>query len=337
MNVAAFTGLNGPEDVAVREVGEPIPNGDEVILDVHACAINRHDLWILQGDSAMVDADDLPFVSGLDVAGVVDDVGDHVDSVAVGDRVVLCPNQTCGSCRFCREGPENRCEHYSLYHGGLAERAAVRADRLVALPDDVGTVAAAAVPTAYMTALHMLRRAAVGAGDLVLVPGATGGVGVAAVQLIDAIGARSIGTSSSPSKLDRLTRIGADYTVEAATPEGMRKAVEKIGEPDAVLNHLGGGYTEAGLDTLERGGKMVICGRTAGGRSEIDVPQLFLQHYEIIGSTMGTQGDLQTLVQLLADDEFEPVVDAEYALSDTDRAFADMENRDAFGKLVVRP
>ncbi|RRJ31462.1 alcohol dehydrogenase catalytic domain-containing protein [Halocatena pleomorpha] len=337
MNVAAFTGFGGPEDVAVREIDTPGPGNGEAMIDVHACAINRHDLWILEGDSAMVGSEELPFVTGLDVAGVVRTVGDGVKSVSAGDRVVLCPNQTCGVCRFCRDGPENLCEQFSLFHGGLAEHAVVNADRLVTLPESVETTAVAAVPTAYMTALHMLRRADVGPGDLVLIPGATGGVGVAATQLVDAVGARSIGTSTSAAKLDRLSGIGADFTIKGNDTETIGDAVANIGAPDAVLNHLGGEYTEMGLSVLRRGGRMVICGRTAGGRSEIDIPELFLDHKHVIGSTMGTQKDLQTLVQLLADATFEPVIDDEYELSDTDQAFADMQNRDIFGKLVVHP
>lgn len=337
MRVAAFTDLGGPDGVTVQETDDPEPGSGEVVLAVEACSINRHDLWILEGDSAMVDTDDLPFVTGLDVAGVVREVGNDVESVSSGDRVVLCPNQTCGVCRYCREGPENLCRQFSLYHGGLAEQALIEADRLVALPETVGWSAAAAIPTAYMTAYHMLRRADVSAGDLVFVPGATGGVGVASIQLIDALGARSIGTTTSSAKADRLAEISADHVIESGDIETIREKVTEIGEPDAVLNHLGGEYTEMGLDVLRRGGRMVVCGRTAGDTSDIDVSGLFLGHKRVIGSTMGTQPDLATLVQLAADGAFDPVIGDEYSLDEAGQAFADMQNRDAFGKLIVRP
>jgi NADPH2:quinone reductase len=336
MRVAAFAELIGPDGVSIEETDDPAPAPGQAVVDVRACSINRHDLWILRGDSAMVDTSDLPFVSGLDVAGVVDRVGEGA-SVDPGDRVVLCPNQTCGRCRYCRDGPENRCEAFSLYHGGLAEEALVSADRLVRLPDDVGASAAAALPTAYLTAWHMIRRADVSAGDLVLVPGATGGVGVAAVQLLDAIGARSIGSSRSAEKLARLEDL-ADHTIETGDPEELADRTLEVGETAAVVNHLGGGgYTRAGLRTLERGGRMVICGRTTGETAEIPVGEFFLSHRHVIGSTMGTQPDLERLVDLVADDALDPVVDAEYDLEDTDEAFARMEANDAVGKLIVRP
>jgi NADPH2:quinone reductase len=337
MRVAAFSELTGPDGVSISNQPTPDPERGEAVVSVEACAINRHDLWILEGDSAMVDADDLPFVTGLDVAGTVDAVGEGVTAVEPGDRVVLCPNETCGTCRYCREGPENLCENFSLYHGGLAEAARVQADRLVTLPDGVGTVEAAALPTAYMTAFHMLRRVEAGPGDLVFIPGVTGGVGVAGVQLAAALGADSVGTSSSQAKLERVESLGLDHAIESTDPDEIRAAVTDIGTVDGVLNHLGGEYTQLGLDVLRRGGRMAVCGRTAGGTSEIDIPDLFLGHKRIIGSTMGTQGDLERLVGLVADGELTPEIDETYSLEETSAAFAAMQDRDSVGKLVVTP
>lgn len=335
MRVAAFTDLTGPEGVSLIDRERPDPGPTQAVLDVNACSINRHDLWILEGDSAMVATDDLPFVSGLDVAGIVRATGDEVSSVESGDRVVLCPNETCGTCRFCRGGPENLCASFSLYHGGLAEAAVVSADRLITVPDAVEMTRAAALPTAYMTAYHMLRRAAVGPTDLVFIPGATGGVGVASVQLTAILGARSIGTSSSSAKLDRVDDLGLDVPIEGADPETLRPAVEELGPVDAVVNHLGGPYTQLGLSVLRRGGHMVVCGRTAGQRSEIDIPDLFLDHKRLIGSTMGTQADLETLVELVANGELTPEIDATYPLAEAGAAFAAMQDRESVGKIVV--
>ncbi len=337
MRAAAFTALIGPDGVSVIDQPDPEPGPDEATVDVSACAINRHDLWILEGDSAMVDGDTLPFVTGLDVAGVVEAVGNDVSGVEPGDRVVLCPNQTCGTCRFCSEGPENTCEQFSLYHGGLAETACVQADRLLVLPDDVSATAAAALPTAYMTAFHMLRRADVGPGDLVFVPGVTGGVGVATVQLAAILGARTIGTSSSAEKLERVRNLGLDHAIHATDPDEIRAQVADIGDPDAVINHLGGEYTRLGQQVMRRGGTMVICGRTAGTESTVDVPDLFLGHKRVVGSTMGTQDDLRRLVELTAAGTLEPAIDRTFVLEETDEAFATMQDRKSVGKLVVEP
>ncbi|MFO7926767.1 alcohol dehydrogenase catalytic domain-containing protein [Natronomonas sp.] len=336
MRAAAFTGFGGPEHVSVESFDDPDPGRGEAVIDVAACALNHHDLWILNGD-LWYGEDDLPFVAGMDVAGTVAAVGDGVSDVEVGDRVLLSPNETCGSCRYCRDGPETHCSQFSLYHGGLAEKALVEANRLIQLTDDVDAIQAAAIPVAYMTALRMLKHADVGLGDLVFVPGATGGVGVASIQLIDSLGARSIGTSTSAQKLDRLEEHGVDYTIESGDPEDIRAAVREIGRVDATINHLGGPFSDIGLNVLRRGGRMVICGQTAGPTSELTLGDLFLNHKQVIGSTMGTQADLERLVDLVEAGDLAPVVNETYALENADQAFADMDDRSLFGKLVVTP
>lgn len=338
MRAAAFTELVGPDGVEVIERDDPKPGDGEAVVDVRACSINHHDLWILNGDSAMVTEGATPFVSGLDVAGVVDEAGTGA-GVSAGDRVLLCPNQTCGECRYCREGPENLCQSFMLYHGGLAEQAKVDGSRLIPLPDDLSFNQAAALPTAYLTAWHMLRRARVDAGELVFVPGATGGVGVAAVQLAQVKGAAAIGTSTSVAKLARLRDLGCTDTVHTADPEEMVREVRSIGEPDAVINHLAGEYLEVGNRVMRRGGTHVVCGRTAGGRPAFRASPFFLQQQTIEGSTMGTQPELKRLVELAADDVFTPVIGRTYDLDETRDAFRDMDDRtpDLFGKLVITP
>lgn len=336
MRTAAITGFGSPDHVTVESVPDPEPSAEEAIVEVEACSINHHDLWILQGDHR-ISEEDLPYVTGIDVAGTVSSVGSQVASVSPGDRVLLCPNQTCGSCRYCRDGPENYCESFDLHHGGLAEYTTVRADRLISLPDAIDTTTAGALPTAYMTAFRMLTEAEVAAGDLVFVPGATGGVGVASVQLADVLGARTIATSRSAEKLDRVDELGADHRIESDDTDEIREAVLDIGRVDVTINHLGGPFSALGLDVLGRGGRMAICGQTAGPTSTLGLGDLFLNQKRVIGSTMGTQTDLERLVRLVSDGRLEPEVSDRYPLEDTGQAFADMADRDAVGKLVIDP
>jgi NADPH2:quinone reductase len=335
MRVAAFSELVGPpEGVELLEQDDPTPDAGEAIIDVEACSLNRHDLWILQGHSAMIEGDKLPFVSGLDPAGVVREAPADA-RVSEGDRVLLCANQTCGVCDQCREGPENHCESFSLYHGGFAEQAAVAADRLVPLPDALSFAEATALPTAYLTAWHMLKKADVTAGDRVFIPGATGGVGLAGVQLAGVLGATSVGTTTSESKAERL-RDFADEVVVGRDPADL---VAGAGEnsADAALNHLSGEFTNVCGRVMRTGGTQVVCGRTAGESLDQLSAPFFLSQQEILGSTMGTQPELARLVDLAAEGAFDPMVDRTYALDATGEAFADMETRDAFGKLVVTP
>lgn len=232
-------------------------------------------------------------------------------------------------------GMQEECRKYAQEKVG--EQALVKADRLIPLSDDIDFVDAAALPVAYMTAFRMLKRAEVGAGDLVFVPGATGGIGTATVQLSDLLGAHSIGTSSSAQKLENLKRIGADHTIESSNPETIQSAVRDIGRVDVTINHLGGPFSDIGLSVLRRGGRMVVCGQTAGPTSELTLGDLFLNQKEIVGSTMGTQPDLKRLVDLASAGDLDPVVHETYDLYEADQAFADMSDRSGFGKLVVTP
>ena len=336
MRAAVFTELGGPSNVEVQELEDPEPTGDEVVLDVEASSINHHDYWYLKGESR-IGEEDLPFLSGVDVAGTVRELGEGVSSVEVGDRVVLNPMETCGKCEYCRDGPENLCVEYGLFHGGFAEQAAVPADRLIPVPDSVSMRKAAALPVAYMTAWHMIRRAEIDPIDNVLIPGATGGVDVAATHLLDTLGATVVGTSSSAEKLEQLEEEGADHGVQVTSAEDLPDATAEYGRFQAVLNHLAGEFTEVSLKVMETDGRMVICGATAGPRSEFDAWDLFLRHKRIIGSTMGTQRDLRRVVELAGNGAFSPVIDEVYPLSETDQAFADMRDREQFGKIIIAP
>ncbi|MFB6118411.1 alcohol dehydrogenase catalytic domain-containing protein [Halosegnis sp.] len=335
MRVAAFSELIGPPDgVELLEQDNPTAGPGEAVIDVKACSLNRHDLWILQGHSAMIEGDELPFVSGLDPAGVVREAPADA-RVSEGDRILLCANQTCGTCDRCREGPENHCESFSLYHGGFAEQAAVTADRLIPIPDSLSFAEATALPTAYLTAWHMLQKADITAGDRVFIPGATGGVGLAGVQLADVLGATSVGTTTSESKADRLGEF-ADEVVVGREPEQLVAAAGES-SADAALNHLSGEFTNVCGRVLRTGGRQVVCGRTAGESLDQLSAPFFLSQQEILGSTMGTQPELERLVELAAAGTFDPIVDRTYPLAETGTAFADMETRDAFGKLVITP
>jgi NADPH:quinone reductase-like Zn-dependent oxidoreductase len=170
--------------------------------------------------------------------------------------------------------------------------------------------------------------AAVEPGDLRFVPGATGGVGVATIQLADVVGVRTIGSSSSGSKLDAVADLGAD-------PDDLRTAVTAIGTPDAVINRPGGAHTRLGLDVVCRGRRMVVCGRTAGPTSEIDVAGLFREHRHVVGNTMGIQADLERLVDLVATGDLTPWIDRTVPLAETATAFEAIQEREPLGKPVV--
>ncbi|WP_336000751.1 alcohol dehydrogenase catalytic domain-containing protein [Halorientalis halophila] len=335
MRAAVYPDSGDPADIDVETVPDPEPEPGEAVVRVEACSVNHRDLWKLDGTRETGDQ----FVGGADVAGVVERIepGEGEPPVAVGDRVLLCPLQTCGTCRYCREGPENYCAEYDSFDGGFAERCAVDAHRLIELPDGVDVVAAATLPIASMTAWRMLERADVTAGDRVFVPGATGGVGVATIQLAGLRGAETVGTSTSARKLERLADLGCDHTIETGDPDEMVERVGELGPVDATINHLGGPFGRAGMEVLRRGGTQVVCGRTAGPTVELDLWDTYFNHKDLLGSTLGTQPDLERVLDFLAAGEIEAVVHDTYPLAETAAAFRDMSARDLFGNAVVTP
>lgn len=336
MRAAVYPTSDDPADLTVETVPDPDPEPGQAVVRVKACSVNHRDLWKLKGTrETNIDQ----FVGGADVAGVVERIEPSctTSSIELGDRVVLCPLKTCGTCRYCREGPENYCAEYDSFDGGFAERCVVEADRLITLPDCVDFVAASTLPVAYMTAWRMLERAGVTAGDRVLIPGATGGVGVAAVQLANLRGAETVGTSTSERKLDRLRELGCNHTIQTGDPERMVNRVTEIGPVDATLNHLGGSFGRAGMEVLRRGGTQVVCGRTAGNTMEIDLWNTYWNHKDLLGSTLGIQPDLKRVVDFLSEGALDAVVYDTYMLSNTAQAFLDMSSREVFGNAVVTP
>lgn len=336
MRVAALTSTELPPELEVQERSTPEPNAGEAVVRVEAAALNHRDLWKLEDDDRL-DESDLPFVPGGDLAGVIEATGADVSSVNTGDRVVLCPLETCGVCRACRDGPENRCENYNSFDGAFAEQVVVDATRLVSLPDSVGFVEAAALPIAYTTADRMLQRGDTSAGDRVFVPGATGGVGVAAIQLASILGAETIGTSTDEDKLAAVDALGLDHAIHTGDPDEMREQVGAIGDVDVTIDHLGGPYTRVGIDLLGTNGAHVLCGRTAGRYPSFDARELYFGHKRILGSTLGTQADLVQLVEFVADGRLDPVVADEFSLDETATMLSAMRDRDMVGKLVLRP
>ncbi len=320
--------------ITVDDVTAPTPGHSDAIIDIDAVSLNYRDL--AQVEKGRPDGEDVPLIPGSDVAGRITEIGPGVDGIQIGDRVVAFPLRTCRSCQYCREGPEHRCEKMAIADGGIAESIRVPSDRVVQVPDGVDARLAATLPIAYVTAWRMLKRGGLQPGERVFVPGATGGVGMAVIQLVDLLGGTVIGTSRSREKLQRLPDLNG-LTPVYDNGEGFQESIEDLPQVDIAINHLGGRYTDIALAMTQRGGIVVTCGRTAGPESKIDVRELYWEHKTITGTSMGTQNDLQTLVDLVADQTLEPVIDTEFRLDELKAAFRTMKNRDSVGKLLICP
>lgn len=342
MKAVAFAEHGGPEVLEYRDLPDPTPGDDEVRVRLRAASLNHLDLFVREGWPGLKLS--LPHIPGADGAGVVDAVGARVTDVAEGQRVVLNPGLNCGRCEFCLVGEDSLCVAYKILgehvDGTYAEIVTVPARNALPLPDDVSFEVAAAAPLTFMTAWRLLvTRAGVRAGEDVLVLGAGGGVASAAIQIAKLAGARVYATSSSEEKLARARELGA-HAVINYREEPFEKAVwEMTGKRgvDVVLDCVGEATWSMSLRALAKNGRLVTCGATTGPQGDTDIRVVFWRQLQILGSTMGTQAELERVLSLVWAGKLAPVIDDVLPLEEAREAQERMARGEKFGKLLLQP
>lgn len=341
MKAAYIEGHGGPEVLTVGELPEPpSPGRGEVRLRVKAAALNHLDIWVRRGRPGMASV--LPHVLGSDCCGVVESVGEGVDTVSEGDEVILNPGLH-GDDEFTRRGEQNISPTYGIMgahrQGTFAEFVIVRADKLLPKPEHLSHEEAAALPLAHITAWCMLmRRARLQPGETVLIHGIGGGAALAALQLADLAGAQAIVTSSSHEKLDRSVTLGAAGLIhyrEEDVAESVMTLTDGRGV-DVVFDAVGASTWPINMAATRRGGRIVHCGVTTGAEATVNIAQLYWNHLTVMGSTMGCDEDFRQLVSAVNGAVLTPVVDAVYPLEEAAKAQERMETGQQFGKLVLR-
>lgn len=339
MKAVRFHEHGGPEVLRFEEVPDPVPGPDEALVRVRACALNHLDLWERRGLERVKIP--LPHIPGSDVAGEV--VAAPAGTVPAGTRVLVQPGLSCGRCAACLAGRDNECGRYDvlgfLSDGGDAELVKVPVQNLVPLPDHVDVIEAAAFPLTFLTAWHMLvTRARVAPGETVLVLAAGSGVGQAAVQLARLLGARVIATVGRPDKVPRARDLGADEVINHTSEdivERVRRLTDRRGV-DVVVEHVGQATWETSVRCLARSGRLVTCGATTGPEVGIDLRVLFARQLALLGSYMGTKGELLQAAALFFAGRLRPVVDSVFDLAEAAQAHRRLEAREHFGKIVLR-
>ncbi len=331
-----------PGRFELRDLPDPIPGPDEVVVRVDACGLNHLDLWLEQG--ALPVAVSLPRTPGCEAAGQVTAVGPAVRDWQAGDLVAIQSNLFCGRCEYCRRGEESFCLLPQMFgvqaDGGLAEFACVPERALVRLPVGVDPRTAAALTLAGSTAMHMLTdRTRVRPGDWVLVMAAASGVGSAAIQVARGLGAQVIATGSSEAKRALGIELGAAHVVDSTRadwPAEVRRITGKRGV-DVVVEHVGGEVLRQAFECLARGGTIVTCGATAGRNVEIQLWPLFVKQQRLVGSYSRNAADVRAVLDWAATGRLRPVVHETYDLQSAPGAFAALRNRSVLGKVIVAP
>jgi len=313
----------------------PLPSAIDghVVIRVRASSFNYHDVFTVRGMPGIKVP--LPVIIGLDMAGEITEVGAGVSGWKSGDRVLV--------------NPVNRKKGLmgEMLDGGMAEYCLVAADQLVRMPNAVSFADAASLPVAYGTAHRMLiTHQTVKAGERVLVLGASGGVGTGCVLLAKMLGAEVIACASSAEKLERLKALGADEVVDYTKTDWSKWAVEKYGKPqrrsydggvDVVINFTGGDTWVPSLRCLKRGGKLLVCGATAGYDPKEDLRYIWSFELKVIGSNSFYDDNLAALMQLIGEGRMKPVIDKVLPLEEARKGLRLIADREVIGKVVVTP
>lgn len=343
MRALVLAGHGGLEQLAVRD-DLPVPEitaSHEVRVRVSAVALNRLDLFVMAGWPGLVLGPD--WVPVADATGTVESVGGAVTTVRVGDTVVLNPGSSCRECAYCLAGQQPLCLRYRIAGedrpGTAAEFTVAPEHSLAVVPADIPVAERAGFGLASLTAYRMVAgKAQVAAGEQVLIWGIGGGVALAALQLAKARGAAVWVTSSDPDKLARAAALGADHLLNHATddvPAAIRTATGKRGV-DVVIDSVGSATWKRSLASLGRGGRLVTCGGTSGPMVETDVRRLFMNQWQIHGSTMGSEAEWDAVVAAFRAGHLRPPVDSVWQLSAARDAYARLQSGQQFGKVVIQ-
>jgi alcohol dehydrogenase len=317
----------------VSDFPDPAVKDDHVVIRVKAASFNYHDVFTVRGMPGIKVP--LPIIIGLDMAGEILELGPGVHGWKIGDRVLVNPLNRQGGLMG------------EMMNGGLAEKCLVAQHQLIRMPDGVTYEDAASLPVAYGTVHRMLiTHKTVKAGDRVLVLGASGGVGTGCVILAKMLGAEVIACASTGDKLRRLKELGADEVINYKEVDFSRWAVEKFGKPqrggegggvDVVINLTGGDTWQPSLRCVKRGGKILVCGATAGYDPKEDLRYIWSFELQIIGSNSFYDDNLQALMQFIQQGTMKPIIDKVLPLERAVEGLRMIENREVFGKVVITP
>src|SRR3954468_6302540 len=306
---------HGPvERLAVEEVPSPRPGHGDVIIEVKASSLNYPDALLVQGLYQVKPP--LPFSPGMEVAGIVKEVGGAARGVSVGQRVIGSPGR-----------------------GGFAQECAVAADRLTPLPDGMDFDTGSAFLLTYCTSLHALQDCgSLKAGETLVVLGAAGGVGTSAIEIGKAMGARVIAAASSEEKLAFCRKLGADETIDYSTADLRQRILESTAGKgaDVVYDPVGGAHTEAALRATAWRGRLLVIGFASGVIPQVKLNLALLRERSLIGvywgdwvqrDPAGQRRNAERLAAWFAQGKVKPAVSERVGLADAPAAMARLIER----------
>jgi NADPH:quinone reductase-like Zn-dependent oxidoreductase len=315
----------GPDVLRVEEVPDPVAGSGEVLVRLRAASLNHLDVWVRRGLPSVPK----PRILGADGAGVVEALGEGVDGLADGQRVVLNPGL---------EHDDTITVVGEHRDGTHAELIAIEAAQVFPLDDAVSFEVAAAFPLVYETAYRMLvTRAGVREGEWALIWGVGGGVAAAAFEICRALRVRTVVTSGSDEKLAVAREWGADVAVNHAEGDVVAAVREATGKGvDVVVETVGEATWARSLAAVRPFGRVVVCGATSGPNPPAQLHRFWWKQLTVLGSTMGTREDFLGAYELVRTGRARVHVDRVFPLAEIAAAHERLEAGEQLGKIVLR-
>jgi NADPH:quinone reductase len=327
MKAVVIIRFGGPEVLELRDVPNPEPGPNEILVRVRSTALNRADLLQRQGRYAAPRGAS-ENISGLEFAGEVAELGQNVHRWQKGDRVM------------------------GIVGGGAhAEFVTTHQVAVSAVPANLDWTAAGAVAEVFITAHDALQQAGFKRGENVLVHAVGSGVGLAATQLVRALGGHAFGTSRTPDKIERAKSFGLESGYVVPEPSALKGLATFIKSAtgdkgiDVVLDLTGGPYFTASLEAMALRGRLILIGGVAGGKADVDLYQILGKRLHVIGTVLRARSleekiaitavFAREVVPLLADESVKPVIDSVFALEKIQDAHRRLESNETFGKVVL--
>jgi NADPH:quinone reductase-like Zn-dependent oxidoreductase len=342
MKAAYFKAHGGAEQIQYGDYRDPVAGPGEVVVRVGACALNHVDMLLLDG--RFPPPEGLPHVNGCEVAGTVAALGDGVGGLAAGQRVLLFPGFSCGTCEYCLRGERTVCVRYGYLgahkDGGYAELVKIPAANVLPLPERVSFEEGAALPLAMLTAWHALvAQASVRPGQTVLVQAAGSGVGSAAIQIARLCGARVMTTVGADDKIDFARALGAEHVVNYRTHDFVEAAKQWTGKRgvDVVIEHIGGETFERSVYALTRLGTLVTIGSHDTHWGRLDLRHVYSKNLRVLGTNLGSILELRAVLDHVVGGRLRPVIDRVFPLRDARAAVQHVLDRKNRGKVLLTP
>lgn len=315
----------------IETIEQPNVGENQALVKIHFAALNHRDEWIRIGQYAKIQ---IPSILGSDGSGVVEQVGSNDNAFWIGKEVIINPNQGWG------DNPKAQAKTYNILgmpaQGTLAEYVVVDVDRLRVKPSHLTLKHSAALPLGGLTAYNVtFNKAQVKEGDNVLISGVGGGVAQFAFQFSVATKANVYVTSSKQDVIDKCKVLGAIDGCSYKDEEALKLMSKRCGGFDAIIDSACGDGMNTLLSLLKPTGRFAFYGATRGLPNNLNMRNIFWNHLQILGSTMGSDNDFAHMVDFVEQHKIEPIIDTTFSLENGAQAFERMSKGEQFGKIIV--